>query len=309
MIIVKFCGGLGNQMYQLAMLVAMREEYSNQSFKADISHYSLFEEHNGFELESCFGIKLNYASIQEVRKVYVGLTPSKSYLYLPREIRDFIVHKFQWKYNAIMEKVRPDVAKKTVTEANYLNKKKLMDSGDWYINGMWQDTKYFGKYQNEIVKEFNVNPLLEQEDKMIVRDLSDGDAIAVHVRGGDFLKIRGFNLCGKEYYSKALMQIGVQKPLYIFTDDPSYAKEIFMENRIAGIVTHGIKDSIKDMYMMSKAKYLVVSNSTFSFWSAFLNTSSNKIVCPKYATKNKNGYTAMCVCENWGIVDNSVSTK
>ena len=80
MIIVKFCGGLGNQMYQFAMLIALQKKYPKQEIKADISHYMLFEEHNGFELSSYFGIKLNYALYQEVKKVYYQIDHTCFYL-------------------------------------------------------------------------------------------------------------------------------------------------------------------------------------------------------------------------------------
>lgn len=304
MIIVKFCGGLGNQMYQFAMLIALKEKYSNQVIKADISHYKLFEEHNGFELDTYFGIQLNYASYQEVKRVYPGLTPRKSCLFLPWSVRDYIVHKLQWKYNSICEKLRPTIAKKTITESNWDEKNKLLGTGDWYLNGMWQNTEYFQEYQKDIIAAFDMNPEIDETDSEIVRQLKNGDAIAVHVRGGDFLRGNTFNLCGKEYYNEALSHFSEIKPLYIFTDDGLYAKKLFNNYKIAGIVSHNINESIKDMYMMSQAKKLVISNSTFSFWSAFLNMNAEKIICPRYATKNENGYTNACFKSDWDIIDN-----
>lgn len=304
MIIVKFCGGLGNQMYQFAMLIALQKKYPEQVIKADVSHYKLFEEHNGFELSSYFGIELDYASYQEVKKVYPGLVPRRSYLFLPWKVRDFIVHRFQWKYNSICAKLRPNAAKCTVMEHNWKEKNELLTSGDWYINGMWQDTAYFQDYQKDIISAFNMNPELNEVDSNIVRILKSGEAIAIHVRGGDFLKGKTFNLCGKKYYNEALNLFTEEKPLYVFTDDSAYAKELLCDYKIAGIVSHSIDESIKDMYMMSQAGNLVISNSTFSFWSAFLNMDANKIVCPRYATKNAEGYTNACFKSDWDIIDN-----
>ena len=304
MIIVKFCGGLGNQMYQFAMLIALQKKYPKQEIKADISHYMLFEEHNGFELSSYFGIKLNYALYLEVKKVYSGLVPNRSYLFLPWKVRDFIVHQFQWKYNSICAKLHPNVAKWTVTEHNWKENKELLSSGDWYINGMWQNTEYFQEYQKDIISAFNMNPKLSETDSEDVRILKSGEVIAVHVRGGDFLNGKTFNLCGKKYYNKALSKFAEKKPLYIFTDDSAYAQELLCDYKIAGIVSHSIDESIKDMFMMSLAKNLVISNSTFSFWSAFLNMNADKIICPRYATKNVEGYTNACFKSDWDIIDN-----
>lgn len=117
-------------------------------------------------------------------------------------MRDFIVHQFQWKYNSICAKLHPNVAKWTVTEHNWKENKELLSSGDWYINGMWQNTEYFQEYQKDIISAFNMNPKLSETDSEDVRILKSGEVIAVHVRGGDFLNGKTFNLCGKNIIIK-----------------------------------------------------------------------------------------------------------
>ena len=306
MIIVKYCGGLGNQMYQYAMQAVLEKRFPEQQFKADLSHYSLFDEHNGFELDRYFGLRFVYASRKEVRHVYAGLVPGKWWKFCPRAFRDFVVHKLQWRYLRLMERLRPSLAERTVTESELPEKMAEMGTGDWYLRGMWQRVELFEQYRKEIIEAFDLKPELTAQEQSIVSDLREGKAIAVHVRGGDFLKGTTFNLCGEEYYSRALQLFSQQLPLYVFTDDKGYASTLLKDHPVKAYVSHRIDESIKDMYMMSCARYQLITNSTFSFWSAFLNRQAELVVCPKYATKTQNGYVEATGKSDWIVVENAV---
>lgn len=304
MIIVRYCGGLGNQMYQYAMQVALEKRFPQQQFKADVFHYNLLKEHNGFELEHYFGIRLEYASRREIKHVYAGLVPGEWWKFLPWSLQDFVAHNLQGRYLRMMECLKPKLAARTVKEANLSDMIDSMETGDWYVKGMWQNVALFEDYQQEIASAFHLAPDLSEEEQRIVAELTDGQAIAVHVRGGDFLKGSLFNLCGKEYYEKALTHFSKDIPLYVFTDDTSYASTLLKECSVKAYVSHRIEESIKDLYMMSCAKYQIVSNSTFSFWSGFLNVNASTVVCPKYATKMKTGFRDASCKSNWIVLDN-----
>ncbi len=62
--IVKFLGGLGNQMFQYAFYLSLQKCFG--TVKADITAFNDYELHNGFELEHIFPIHLNHASRLEV---------------------------------------------------------------------------------------------------------------------------------------------------------------------------------------------------------------------------------------------------
>jgi len=65
MIIVRFQGGLGNQMFQYAFLKALERVYPNVDIKADFTSYELNQYHYGLELSRVFNININKKLIEK----------------------------------------------------------------------------------------------------------------------------------------------------------------------------------------------------------------------------------------------------
>ena len=66
--IVNFSGGIGNQMFQYALLVALRETFHDETLM-DTSYYGLKEMHNGFELARVFNITAKEATAEQINKL------------------------------------------------------------------------------------------------------------------------------------------------------------------------------------------------------------------------------------------------
>lgn len=302
MIIIRYCGGLGNQMFQYAMQCAVESMAPNQEFGADIHHYNLLVEHNGFELERYFGIKFRYAAKRDIKKIYNGMIPGKIWSKIPSQICENMAHKYQFYYKRVKNIIFRERAGKEVTEDNYEFVKHDLLTGDWYMSGMWQRPEYWEDLIEVIKSKFTFNCQYTEIEQQIIDELGKGEAIAVHIRGGDFINQR-FDLCDREYYSMALNQIGENLPVYVFTDDTHVVKKKLPEIEVKGIIAHPITESIKDMGMLTMSKYVIISNSTFSFWGAVLNSCyEKKIVCPQYARAENGIYVKSPRLSNWIVV-------
>ncbi|MFB6284669.1 MAG: alpha-1,2-fucosyltransferase, partial [Halobacteria archaeon] len=109
-------------------------------------------------------------------------------------------------------------------------------------------------------------------------------SIGVHVRGRDFFTQgpgRG-NTLTQEYYDLALdyMKNHTKNPsLYVFSDDPEWAKEnVRFDEPTEYVSTDYGTNENQDLYLMSKCDHVITANSTFSWWSAWLNENPDKKV-------------------------------
>jgi hypothetical protein len=109
--------------------------------------------------------------------------------------------------------------------------------------------------------------------------------IAMHIRGGDYLRTSSvYHKLDIRYFEDSLMSLrnelgGIRT--FVFTDDYDYARKILKE--IPGLEfldQKGLRAS-EAMILISMAAGIVISNSTFSYWAAIIN-SSRFIIAPRY---------------------------
>jgi len=110
--------------------------------------------------------------------------------------------------------------------------------------------------------------------------------VFIHVRRGDYLKEIFYNEKGinlpKKYYLKAIEIISkeVNNPYFIFlSDDPDYVRDCFEDIKPKYISNNPVG---VDFALMTLCEYGVCSNSTFSWWGAYLSKNRKKIIAPKY---------------------------
>ena len=238
------------------------------------------KEHNGPELTSVFNIDFANTYIHKVLLIVYRLLINKKYGY----INKIIVFLFKlFKVSVIYES---DYA---------FNKKYLINStGINFYYGGWHCDKYFVKNKGDVVSYFNFEITGDSIIKNIVNEIRQKNSVSVHVRRGDYLNGSTADflggVCTKKYYEKAfdIIQSKVKSPHYfIFSDDMVWVKNNIIKENATYVDCNCGTDSWRDMYLMSLCAHNIISNSTFSWWGAWLNINSNNItVCPYRFTKN-----------------------
>ncbi len=305
MIIIRYCGGLGNQIYQYSMQLLMRKLYPNQDIKADITHYNLLEEHNGFEIERVFDVKIDKATISEIKENYCGLVYHERTRKLPYKLRYWIAHHAAEVFRMINSRFHPTIAMKRVNGYAHNAYNDLifhLDSDkDIYLDGLWQNINYLEVVREELLESLRFKRVLNEKDQMIKDKIEKEYSVSIHIRRGDFCNSK-FDICSELYYKTAIkyvLKLNKNAHFFVFSDDISYAKNTYNYLENVQFIEHSSDCGDIDMKLMSHCKVNIIANSTFSFWASYLNRESELTIAPKYSVRGENGYHIFSVPNSW----------
>jgi hypothetical protein len=259
--IVRFLGGLGNQMFQYAFYKTLLYRFKN--VKADLTGFSDYTLHNGFELEQIFPIKLNPASNFEI-----NLLDNRN-----RE----------WKYRKLRKLLFVKACYFEELELFKYNDAILKDSSSKIYWGYWQHHKYFEDVADQLLEDFRFSEPVGLKNKTLLKEIdANEESVAIHVRRGDYLKDPYLGgLVDVEYFGKGITLIREQlenPKFYVFSDDIAWCKQYLNLQEAAFIDWNKGDDSYRDMQLMSHCKHAIISNSSFSWWAAWLNRNPAKVI-------------------------------
>lgn len=146
------------------------------------------------------------------------------------------------------------------------------------FDGYFQSEKYFCKYRQEILDMLQPHGIIKDKLEKEIGKLPN-KYNAVHVRLGDYMKNPNFHTnVPFSYYHRAIKEIDSDLPWIVFSDSIEICKENF--NRDTFIFSENVRDYL-EMYLMSRAENIVISNSSFSWWAAWIGERDMKnIVSP-----------------------------
>ena len=157
------------------------------------------------------------------------------------------------------------------------------------LRGYYQSNKYFDTVSRTLGTQ---DWSLEIESRLFLNFKSQLDAapfIAVHVRGGDYLKKSNiYHRLDATYYVNSLSRLKSELGdirVFVFSDDSEYARDILKNvPTLEFLDQEGLRAS-EAMVLMSLAQGIVIANSTFSYWAAMINA-GKLIASPKYWYKD-----------------------
>jgi len=242
MIIVRLIGGLGNQLFQYAAARQLSEIHQTE-LKIDISQFEEYKLHK-YSLQH-FNIIEDFISKEEICGI--------------KEIKARYFH-FDLEFKKISDNI--------------------------ILKGYWQSEKYFVDIVEIIRQELTVKSPLSGNDKKIAEQIMYCDSVSVHIRRTDYLpstyKEQLFEACSLDYYKYSVDRIAsaVKRPhFFVFTDDKVWVRENFQLPYPITFVDHNGPDkNYEDMRLMSLCKHNIIANSSFSWWGAWLNKNSKKMI-------------------------------
>jgi len=185
---------------------------------------------------------------------------------------------------------------------------RVLDSG---FEEVVDNTKIEGIFQAEDYiahRKEDIRGWLRYEPKQLDIDFSDPDICVINFRGGEY-KGNPKIFLRRKYWIDAVAHIESINPnakFVVITDDPPAARRFFPRYPIRHYGIHG------DYQAINTANYLIVSNSSFAFFPAWLNRRARICIAPKYwaAHNESDGYWCCSynIVRDWTYLDRDGST-
>lgn len=174
------------------------------------------------------------------------------------------------------------------------------------IHGYYQSEKYFEKHKKEILDLFAPSNEIKDYLNGKYKDIIDHpNAVAVHIRYYfEDPSESIFFACSPEYIRKAMSTFSDDPLFVIFTNDQNYSKKV-LEGVTGNIRLIQGEPHFHDFYLMSMCKHNIISNSSFSWWSAYLNANPNKVVIApkKWFTQSSGLDVKDLIPSSWKVMD------
>lgn len=290
--IIRMSGGLGNQMFQYALYMKLKSLGKEVKFD-DINEYR----HDNAKpiMLSVFRIEIPRASWDEINAFTDG---SMKFI---KRIRRKLFGRRSIEYN----------------EEGFYDPK-VLSFDSMYLRGGFQSEKYFKDIEQEVRDTYKFSALetmhlpenLYEVTKECLDKIESTMSVSLHMRRSDSRPDEELyeGICTEQYYEGAVRYIQERYPdavFYIFSNEPKWVKS-WVDNLIGSLVKEDMTaEEIEklnkkfvmveanteytgylDMQLVTRCKHNIISNSSFSWWGAWLNDNPDKIVIAPDKWKN-----------------------
>ncbi len=242
MIYCNLKGGLGNILFQ----IAATKSFSIKK-NTDCSFPNFLNQLNNINEDNFYNPKINYS------------LEYKKFLHLKEDRPNTNINLYNFPFN--------------YTDF-------IPEEENFFIDGFFQSEKYFSKHTSEILDFFkpseDILNLIYKKYNFIL----ESNCTSIHVRRGDYVKLQSHHPVQTiEYYENCVKYIKNYDMIIVFSDDITWCKENFKFKNMFFVENE--KDYI-ELFLMSFCKNNITSNSSFSWWGAWLNKNKNKqVIMPK----------------------------
>lgn len=292
-------GGLANQTFQYIFARYYELAYPGQVMYLDDSYFAVNTVHNGYELNKVFGVQPHFISEcfeadvwqfileekKEGKSIPQVMTENGMDILMLSEAGDSYqnFNPFQGK----VSKVPPNQFFPQILEV----------PGDVYYHGYWINKEWFHKYREIFLEELSFPEIIGHQNEEYLNYILNRLCVAIHIRRGDFVSL-GIDLQESSYREMVQMFEGQLKSsvwletdmkkwtVFVFSDDIIWCKKNWRELGLDSfgeiVFVEGNTDGANyiDMQLMSRCQGMILSNSSFSYLAALLNTRKEIVINP-----------------------------
>jgi len=256
-IVIRVQGGLGNQLFQYALGRAL-ELAHHRSVRYDLSWFGN-QKLRRYELDR-FRTRVSLATAEQIERARQRPLLARA-----------------------LDAVRARIA---TTYRTGFDSAVLRTIGPAYLGGYWQSERYFADISDQLRAELTVANAPEGRNAEQLHRILQEPTVSLHVRRGDYVADRRTNAfhgtASLDYYRRALDRIGsiqADAHLLVFSDDiPWVRANLQTDFPITYVDWNGPEQAYEDLRLMAACRHHIIANSSFSWWGAWLDPSSRKLV-------------------------------
>ncbi len=283
MVIIHVVGGFGNQLYCYALYEKLKS--LGREVKLDIGDY------------------LPGAREPEKRKLELPLLDGLEYEICTPKERFLLTDDSRAFFARVRRKLFDRKAK--IYRENDRFDARVFELDNVYLDGYWNSEAYIAdiipllqkkirfstERKNGTEAEGASDKDCAQKNRIYAEKLAEEESVFLHIRRSDYLAPscidRYRDICTETYYRSALQFVkeqherenkGKELKIYLFSDDTAYVRDVYGDLQAEVIDWNQGEDSLYDCMLMSKCKYAVCANSTFSMWAARLSERPDKVM-------------------------------
>ncbi|MBC7888539.1 MAG: alpha-1,2-fucosyltransferase [Ferruginibacter sp.] len=265
-VIVRLSGGMGNQLHQYAYALSLAKKFGCKVY-VDKSFFKLSSKllkitKRNYELDK-FSIYAAERSFFLSNYYLFNLFNKSSFL-------KYILDKY---------------TKIHIINSRQFNNEIYQNKKIFYIDGVFGAVSDYAQINSEIKTLFIPHPQYKNLLPKINQLINKSNSVAVHIRRTDYLdRNSGHEVLSIAYYKEAMNFINekaAEPTFYFFGDDEGWIRDNFISLNDQKKIFINFKDtpaSLFDFFAIATCNHVIISNSTFAWWAAYLNEYKSKII-------------------------------
>jgi hypothetical protein len=152
------------------------------------------------------------------------------------------------------------------------------------LTGYFQSSKYFADVSGQVRDLFDPHPSVKEAmhtkyaDLLVMKD----KVVVLHIRRGDYVALPQYHcILTPEYYRRVVDEARVHIPnshILVFSDDLSWCRTLdFLAD---GVTFVDEPSDVLSLHLMSQFHHYILSNSSFSWWAAWLGERATAVWAP-----------------------------
>jgi hypothetical protein len=268
-------GGLGNQLFQIA---------SGLQFESHLLEINISQLHGKFELHQL----MDFIAKERGIEIFIK---SESTSYIFTKAHNYLLRSSQWKIHPRFQEL---IGNLLIRSAIYISGvpagrvytdftefKKIISRNtevrNYYVIGYFQDENIARSIKQHLT-EFLESTHSDENESISIDNSSE---LTIHIRRGDYASENKIGMLSLKYFTEILSKLYKEQNinrLRLFSNGQFELSSIIDKDKMNSVVEIDATSALELLAKMRNGQIFILSNSTLSWWAAYLCRNPRKII-------------------------------